>query len=1229
MSLVFEKLTPKTDAKLQVYKDAFGFVFLNNDIKNVAISGAYGAGKSSILESYKRYESTSPIKKERKRKYVHISLAHFEDAKAESNDKKDDSKLNDQKDTGKLSQEALLEGKILNQLIHQIKPSKIPQTHFRVKRTVRIWSIILHSTLCFLFFAFLAHIVFYAQWSDYINTLPVSWIKDLLLVTLNPFSRLVSGVLASGIGGFLIFSLVKAQTNKNIFRKLNVNGTEIEIFENSEESYFDKYLNEVLYLFEQVDADVIVFEDIDRYDDVKIFERLREVNTLINLQPKRKGKTPLRFFYLLRDDIFVSKDRTKFFDFIIPIVHVVDGSNAYNQFKDNLTENHIFDKFDPKFLQGVSLYVDEMRLLKNICNEFLVYFNRMTASVNLNYNKMFAMVVYKNLFPRDFCELQLRRGFVAALFANKSKLIEDEINAVNERIECIKKQQEQQAKEVAKTKSELNAIFKERIHQGYRNYSDWIQYLSSNNKTEYDERLRFISDPSHEQEILQKELADLKEKLVQIRSKKLSEIITRDNIERIFALTTTNEIGTPVSFNDVKTNNYFNLLKYLIRNGYIDETYSDYMTYFYPNTLSNTDKNYLISVTDRVAKEYSYELKAPNLVFESLRVVDFEQEETLNFSLLEYMLKAQATSEQLSRLVAQIRNEAKYDFLRQYYELNKEKPALVQIINNQWPDFWNLLITKSILPQNLIKDYSINSLYYSDDAILESINIDKCLTEYISNDPTYLNLDTPDVSRLIDAFKLLGVKFNNLNYDVSSKDLFVAVYNNSLYTLNFSNIKLMLEILHELSEEDILHSNYTHLLQLKDAPIFAHVSGNMEDYMHIILEFCDGDIRDTEIAALELINIDVVSDQTKQCYITCLSTKISDICSIQDKKMWKHCMGESVIASREQNAFEYYAYAKSIDETLLQFVNEFETEFVFKSIIGTDNRNELIEKFAIALISSNKIDNKHYKQIVNSLVWSYEIFEITGIDSNKINLIIDAGIIIMNAKNLNFIRENYPEHTMKFVRQNIYEYIKIMDASLFVFDELIEILSWDVEDKLKLTLLDFTDDPISIIDKDYTIAVKLHILKYNRHTDDIRWLYQYYNNQLAEIKEYIYHIASESINIILENEYTLCGELHSLLIRDTSIDLHSRVELFLTRFKQYDKQSTLDELKNIGVTEFQNIFEEKRRPKCTINKTNRAILDAFAERNWIAGYEEDEKRQGYYKLKKRSNRRKNDDVVLL
>lgn len=65
----FLKLTPITDADLKTYEDAIDFIFKNEDIRNVAISGPYGAGKSSIIESYK--------KKNEEYKYLHISLSRF------------------------------------------------------------------------------------------------------------------------------------------------------------------------------------------------------------------------------------------------------------------------------------------------------------------------------------------------------------------------------------------------------------------------------------------------------------------------------------------------------------------------------------------------------------------------------------------------------------------------------------------------------------------------------------------------------------------------------------------------------------------------------------------------------------------------------------------------------------------------------------------------------------------------------------------------------------------------------------------------------------------------------------------------------------------------------------------------------------------------------------------------------------------------------------------------
>ena len=88
----FERLTPTDNIDLDVYEDAIDYVFENSDVKNVAISGPYSAGKSSVLASYK--------KKHGNLRFLHISLAHF--------------KLPDQEDEAEVK-ESVLEGKILNQ----------------------------------------------------------------------------------------------------------------------------------------------------------------------------------------------------------------------------------------------------------------------------------------------------------------------------------------------------------------------------------------------------------------------------------------------------------------------------------------------------------------------------------------------------------------------------------------------------------------------------------------------------------------------------------------------------------------------------------------------------------------------------------------------------------------------------------------------------------------------------------------------------------------------------------------------------------------------------------------------------------------------------------------------------------------------------------------------------------------------------------------------------------
>ena len=370
----FERLTPINDIELKVYEDAINYVFENQDIKNVAISGTYSAGKSSVLESYK--------KKHSELKFLHISLAHFHFPDLEETEYADQK---DHEEKGRVK-ESVLEGKILNQLIHQIPSDKISQTNFRVKRKIKRLDIAKSTVIILMLVLMMLYFVFFKSWGNYVLSLPDNILKSILSFTISQYSLLVSGIILTLLLGIVIYGVVKIQKNKNVFRKLNFQGNEIEIFEESNDSYFDKYLNEVLYLFENAEVDAIVFEDMDRFNVNSIFERLREVNTLVNIRLRKDNKKIIRFFYLLRDDIFVSKDRTKFFDYIIPVVPVLDSSNSYDQFLDLLKKGGILQLFDNNFLQGLSLYIDDMRLLKNIYNEFVIYYNRINT-IELDCNK--------------------------------------------------------------------------------------------------------------------------------------------------------------------------------------------------------------------------------------------------------------------------------------------------------------------------------------------------------------------------------------------------------------------------------------------------------------------------------------------------------------------------------------------------------------------------------------------------------------------------------------------------------------------------------------------------------------------------------------------------------------------------------------------------------------------------------------------------------------------------
>ena len=108
---------------------------------------------------------------------------------------------------------------------------------------------------------------------------------------------------------------------------------------------------------------------------------------------------------------------------------------------------------------------------------------------------------------------------------------------------------------------------------------------------------------------LEVKLQDIEQRISATKTKLLSELITRDNTDSIFMIKSINPIGEENQYNEIKGSDYLELLKFLISNGYIDETYNDYMTYFYEDSLSAHDKMFLRRITDKKGIDYEYSLK--------------------------------------------------------------------------------------------------------------------------------------------------------------------------------------------------------------------------------------------------------------------------------------------------------------------------------------------------------------------------------------------------------------------------------------------------------------------------------------------------------------------------------------------------------------------------------------------------------------------------------------------
>lgn len=427
----FVDLTPVDDADDDgSYSKALDFAFSNDRIKNIALTGPYGSGKSSIIRTF---EKNNP----HKYRFLNISLASFkEDGIADPDDESKSRPSDDE------SRSRLIERSILQQMLYGADANKLPYSRF--KRILTPERPLLKS-FCLVCWA----TALYGLYQYRIEVL------DIVLNSDSYFWRVSTGLFAFvfvlAIPSILISHIYKASFGLSL-KKFSLTNAEIETGIQTEDSILNRHLDEIIYFFQETDYSVIVIEDLDRFGDPEIFIKLREINKLINDNEKTSGN--IKFLYALKDDMFVHNNRTKFFDFIIPVVPVINSFNSLDKMQERLNRLPFKILINPQFLREVSLYIDDLRLIHNIFNEFLIYYSRL-KSESLDATKLLALMIYKNVYPNDFENLHHGKGAFFNVCHKKLEYIQNTKVELNERLEKLRLSLDSAENEKARSVSEL------------------------------------------------------------------------------------------------------------------------------------------------------------------------------------------------------------------------------------------------------------------------------------------------------------------------------------------------------------------------------------------------------------------------------------------------------------------------------------------------------------------------------------------------------------------------------------------------------------------------------------------------------------------------------------------------------------------------------------------------------------------------------------------------------
>lgn len=1017
-------LTQPDDIKrIEPYLTSLNQAIVTAGINNIAIAGSYGSGKSTILKTFQNQNQQY--------KYLNISLASFKDNK-------------DAED----SLERKLEISILQQMFYHVIPSTIPDSRFkRIINITRKRLLVLTSVLI----AWLLSTMILFKFSHIEKIDPHKWhIKD----PLDWITLIASIIFFMGIALF-IKTVYRLLSNSKI-NKLNIKG-ELELGEAVDKSVFNQHLEEILYFFERTEFNVVIIEDVDRFNSTDIFTKLREINTLIN--NSNLIHRQVKFIYAIKDEMFTDKnERVKFFEHIIPVIPFINPNNANEQLSQLIKQANLQNILSQDFTSDVVTFIDDidMRLLTNIFQEYQIYKNILNPA--LNQDKLFAILVYKNMYPDDFGELSKRKGKLYRFLTGKKAYIDSIVKDLNLQIQSINKQILEIEQEVNKPIRELRAIYinklLEKIDRFHCFYNGGDIPISAAAEDSFfkllqeDTNIRYkryemqnyqiitrdtdsgIKFSTIEKEVSQKSTYQQREKsLINIANNKINSLkLDRINIKR--RITELESMSIQEIFEEISIDSHieeFNdsiLMKSLLINGYIDEHYDDYISLFHGISLTNEDFLFERNAKSGTSLPFDYELTHIDTLIKKLPEKYFKKVTTLNFSILEYLLEnANRFRDKLENTLHLLteNNEQQTKFMISFL---KKKPSclgdFIKRIAEKNKNIWQFVRTNEDFLEKDLEEFTQLLFEHTPKETISQLTNQDTLISFIEDHPSpirYLTKFNP-INTLKDFISAKGIKLKSLDEAIEGGDdnIFDYIYNNDHYEINADNIfRIIKRYNQNLDTGKLYSSHYTTIKNTNLPSLISYISDNVEVYISGVISLLTKNTEESEDTIIEILNREDLHISTKEKFVTDQISKIENLSLVNNHESKRLLLELNMITITWDNISIYYDSAQdnkpendntsAFDNTLIEFLNLTSNSISlsnqsFKS--GSSRNEEYFKKMANVIIHCDPLSTDSYTYLIGSLPYHWPIFS-SSVSDEKIERLLEKKKLSLSQENIDFL----------------------------------------------------------------------------------------------------------------------------------------------------------------------------------------------------------------------------------